>query len=105
MSSNEAYSEQWRLASIRWVELSKRFRLMEAHESHFLNKRKEDLGDIPDSHAERKVKASDWWKTYRTDKVEAWADAELASIHAESIRMRYWEHQSGDANRRSEMRL
>lgn len=63
------------------------------------------IGDVPDTHAERQVKASSAWQDYINTMCRAIHDADLAQIEVETIRMRYWEHQAGDANRRAEMRL
>jgi hypothetical protein len=102
---NEAWSERYRLAAEDWVSKDTAANLLEECKSAVLAQRMSALGDIPVSHAERKVKASPEWHDYVTKMVKAREAANLAKVRAEFIRMKAMEEQSSNANKRAEMRL
>lgn len=103
--SNEPLSEQYRLAALEWVRLDAAATILEESKSAILSQEMKKLGDIPASHAERDVKASEEWREYIEQMVVARRMAGEAKVEAEFIRMRYWEHNNADANRRKEMGL
>lgn len=105
MSSNQAYSEQFRLAAERWADKEAAASLLEESKSSVLARRMTELGDVPVSHAERDVKASKEWGYYIEQMCKARAEANHAKIQVEFIRMRYWEQQGSEASKRAEMRL
>ena len=103
--SNEPWSEQYRVAALRHVELEAAANLLEESKTAVLAQKKAMQGDIPDSHAERIVKASSSWSDYITKMVESRKQANLAKVEVDYIKMRYWEEQSANANSRVEARL
>lgn len=62
-------------------------------------------GDMPDSHAERRVKASPDWATYIREMVDARTDANLKKAQMQFLQMRFTEWQDANASARAEMRL
>ena len=102
---NKPLSEQYRLAAIIWVDLDAAARLLEETKTAILSQWKVELGDIPDSHAERTVKASDRWVEKVGEIVESRTKANAAKCALEYIRMRHSEQQSYEATKRHEMRL
>ncbi len=77
--------------------------VLEETKTAFLAKRKAELGDVTDAHAERVVKASLDWLDYITSMCNARQAANHARVRVEVIRMRFWEYNSHEANRRKEM--
>jgi len=107
MRDNEdrLWSERYREAAETWVQLDAAANLLEECKSSVLAQRMSALGDIPVSHAERTVKASDEWHDYVTKMVKAREAANLAKVKTDFIKMRAMEEQSANANKRAEMRL
>ena len=103
--SNEPISEQYRTAALRWADLDNAARMLEEGKTTYLAQRKAALGDMPDSHAEKTVKASSEWADYIKKMVKAKTQANIAKIELEYIRMKFSEWQSAEANARSERRL
>lgn len=99
------WAEQYRLLGEDWVDKDAAASLLEETKTTFLNRRKSDLGDIADNKAERIVKSSPEWEDYVTKMVEARRIANLAKIHLEVVRMRYFKEQGENANARTEMRM
>src|SRR3546814_17416865 len=54
-------SEQFRIAALEWADLDNAARMLDEGKTTYLAQQKALLGDIPDSHAEKQVKASDTW--------------------------------------------
>lgn len=98
-------SEEYRIAAKDWVEKDAAANLLEETKSAFLADMMADLGDIPVSHAERQVKASDEWHKFIEDMVGARKASNLAKVKMEWIRMRFSERQSSEATARAEMKL
>ncbi len=105
LNSNEPLSEQYRLAALEYVRLDAAATILEESKSAVLSQEMKKLGDIPASHAERDVKASERWREYIEEMVTARQLAGEAKVEAEFIRMRYWEYNNAEANRRKEMGL
>lgn len=103
--SNLLPSEQYRLAAKQWVELDGAARMLEETKTAVLAQRKKALGDMPDSHAEREVKASEEWADFIKHLVEARTAANLAKVRMEWCRMKFSEWLSMDATKRAEMKL
>ncbi|MGW8179504.1 MAG: hypothetical protein ACWGQW_12205 [bacterium] len=105
MISNELISEQFRLKALEWADLDNAARMLEEGKTTFLAQRKASLGDIPDSHAEKQVKASDEWADYIKKMVRSKTLANKARIEVEYLKMRFSEWQSAEANQRAERRM
>lgn len=98
-------SEQYRLAAKDWVEKDGAARMLEETKTAVLAQRKKALGDIPDSHAEKEVKASEEWADFIKALVDARTAANLSRVRMEYCRMKFSEWVSLDATRRAEMKL
>lgn len=105
MISNEPLSEQYRVAALRWADLDNAARMLEEGKTTFLAQRKAALGDIPDSHAEKQVKASPEWADYIKSMVRSKTQANVAKVELEYIRMKFAEWNSAEANQRIERKL
>ena len=103
--TNQLPSETYRLAAKAWVEADSAARLLEETKTAVLAQRMKALGDMPSSHAEREVKASDEWMEFIRKMVEAKTAANLAKVKAEYYRMKFSEWTTQNANSRAEMRL
>ncbi len=107
--ADQPLSEQYRLAGEAYYDLEAAASLMENMKTTTLEQKKQKLiqtvGDMPDSHAERRVKAMSDWEAYIRDMCAARNAADLARLKMEVIRMRFSEWNSRDANSRAEMRL
>ena len=103
--SNQPLSEQYRVIAKKWVDADNAARLLEETKSAVLSERMAALGDVPVSHAERDVKASDEWKEFIAKMVSTRSEANRLKLHLEYIRMRHSEQQSFEASKRAEMRL
>lgn len=102
MLSNQPLSEQYRLAALAWADLDNAARMLEEGKTTFLAQQKALLGDIPDSHAEKQVKASDPWSNYIKTMVRTKTQAVKARIEVDYIKMRFSENISYEANARTE---
>jgi len=105
MNSNEPISEQYRLASLKWVRANAAADLLEETKSAVLSQRMAALGDVPVSHAERSVKSSPDWQEHIEKIVDARRVANELKVEADVLKMRFYEWQADGANRRAEMRL
>lgn len=103
---NRPHSEVYREAAEDWCDKDAAARMLEECKTAFLEKRKNDLDpDLPDSHRERIIKASEEWRDYLVKMVRARTAANKAKINLEYVEMKGWEQRSTEANRRAEMRL
>lgn len=98
-------SERYRLAALEWVELDSAARMLEEGKTTFLAQQKALLGDIPDSHAERQVKAGDQWANYIKTMVRAKTAAERAKVEKIFVEMQHREWIAMDANARAERKM
>lgn len=105
MNSNLPISEQYRLASLKWVRANAAADLLEETKSAVLSQRMAALGDVPVSHAERTVKASPDWREHIEKIVDARREANELRVEADFLRMKFYEWQADGANKRAEMRL
>jgi uncharacterized coiled-coil DUF342 family protein len=105
MSDNLPISEQYRLASLKWVKANAAADLLEETKSAVLSQKMAALGDMPVSHAERAVKSSPAWQEHIEKIVGARREANELKVEADFLRMKFYEWQADGANRRAEMRL
>lgn len=102
-------SELYRLAANAWVKQDGIARRLEELKSTVLEQQKQNLiqtnGHMPDSHAEREVKAAPEWETYITAMVEARTEANKLKITMEVLRMEERETRDRNETIRAEMRL
>lgn len=102
---NRPHSEIYREAALDWVDKDAAARMLEECKTAFLEKKKTELGDMPDSHAERIVKASEEWRDYIKKMVNAKTAANRARVQLNYIEMKGWENRSAEATKRAEMRM
>lgn len=105
MTANEAISEQYRLASLRWVKANAAADLLEESKSAVLSQKMAALGDMPVSRAELKVKSGEDWRVHIEKIVDARREANELKVEADFLRMKFYEWQADGANKRAEMRL
>lgn len=102
-------SEQYRVAANQWCDLDAAARRLEELKTTALEQQKNALilreGPIPDSHAERKVKAAPEWQTYIEGMVTARTEANRCKIEMEVIKMQERELRDRNEAIRAEMRL
>ena len=103
--SNLPLSEQYRIVAKKWVDADSAASMLEETKSSFLASQMAKQGDIPVSRAEMNVKASEDWKGYIKNMINAREKATLLKVQLEYIRMRFSEWQSVEATRRAEMKL
>lgn len=100
--SNQPISEQYRLAAMEWADLDAAARMLEEGKTTYLAQQKALLGDIPDSHAEKQVKASPQWADYIKNMVRTKTAANKARIEIDYLKMKFAEWNSYEANQRVE---
>lgn len=98
-------SEQFRIAALEWADLDNAARMLDEGKTTYLAQQKALLGDIPDSHAEKQVKASQPWADYIKNMVRTKTLANKARVEVDYLKMKFQEWQSAEANARSERRL
>jgi len=105
MTDNRPISEQYRLASLRWVRANAAADLLEETKSAVLSQKMAALGDMPVSKAELKVKSSPLWEEHVQKIVDARREANELKVEADYLRMKFYEWQSHEASKRVEARL
>lgn len=105
MDATLPISEQFRIIAKKWVDADTAATMLEETKSAVLSRMMSDLGDMPVSRAEMTVKASEPWRDYIREMVEARQKAALLKVQLEYIRMRFSEWQSMEATKRAEMKL
>ena len=102
-------SEQFRLVAKAWVQADASARFHEEFKTTKLEQLKHKLieveGDMPDSHAERRIKADADWETYIRAMVDARTEANLKKAQMQFLQMRFTEWQDANASARAEMRI
>lgn len=103
-------SEQFRIVALAWCDANSAASLQEELKTTTLEKWKNELvmskgGNMPDSHAERMVKAQPRWEAYIRQMCADRANADKRKAQMEYLRMRFHEWQSREANQRHEARL
>ena len=105
MKNDNPVSERYRLAALDWVAMDAAARMLEEGKTTYLAQQKATLGDIPDSKAERIVKASPEWADYIKKMVNTKTTANRQRVELDYLRMRHMERTSEEANARSERKL
>ena len=105
MRNDQPVSEQYRLAAREWVEMDAAARMLEEGKTTYLAQQKAALGDIPDSKAEKLVKASPQWADYIKKMVNTKTVANRQRVELDYLKMRHMERTSEDANNRAERKL
>jgi hypothetical protein len=102
-------SEQFRLVALAWCDADAAASLREELKTTTLEQWKTELiakeRDMPNSHAERRVKAEPRWEEYIRLMCTDRADANKRNVQLDYPRMRFNEWQSREANQRHEARL
>lgn len=99
------WPEEYRVAATAWVEADALARLYDETKTAELARRKTLLGDMPDSKAERIVKASQEWMHFINKMVDAKTVANKAKVALTTLEMAYWMAQNADATARAERRM
>jgi len=105
MRNDMPISEQYRLAAREWVEMDAAARMLEEGKTTYLAQQKAALGDMPDSKAEKLVKASPQWADYIKKMVNTKTVANRQRVELDYLKMRHMERTSEEANNRSERKL
>lgn len=105
MRNDTPVSEQYRLAAREWVEIDAAARMLEEGKTTYLAQRKAALGEMPDSKAEKLVKASPEWADYIKKMVNAKTAANRQRVELDFLKMRHMERTSEEANNRAERKL
>jgi putative sterol carrier protein len=103
--NNESWADRYREAGEDWADKEAAAQLLEDSKSAVMAQWQTELGDLPVNRAEQTVKASNRWRDYITDTVNARKAANLAKIRLEAIRMKAMEYHGKEANQRTEMRI
>jgi hypothetical protein len=105
MRNDIEISEQFRLAALEWADLDNAARMLDEGKTTYLAQQKALLGDIPDSHAEKQVKASPQWADYIKNMVRTKTQANKARVQVDYLKMKFQEWQSAEANARAERKM
>ena len=105
MNSNQPLSEQFRHAAETWADAEAAASLLEESKSAVLARRMAELGDVPVNRAERDIKASPEWSDYIGQMCKARAEANLAKVQVEYLRVKIQEWQSEAADERLRAKL
>lgn len=103
--SDRPLSELYRLAAEEHADLDAAAAMLEEMKTATLSQWKLEYGDIADNKAEKLVKASEKWRAYIRDMIEARRKANRAKAQMEYWRIKHWERQSLEANARAERRM
>lgn len=105
--SNLPISEQWYRAAREWNGLNKAASLLEESRQTFLSQLTNNRVSMgtPVTRADVDAKASQEYKDYVANMVNARALANEKKIETEYLKMRHWESQSDSANERTMAKL
>jgi len=103
--SNLPLTEQYRRVALAWVDAEAAASLLEDCKSSVLAERMQEHADLPINRAEAKVKASQEWKDFIQQMVDARKEANRHKVHLDYLKMRFQEEMSQQANERIEARL
>lgn len=102
-------SERYRLAALDWVDKDAAARAYDDLRHTTRERMKQDLidreGDMPDSHAERRVMATKDWEDYVRAGHAAKTEANKARVYVDVLKMKFQEWIGADASARAEMKL
>tara|TARA_R110000868_G_scaffold158980_4_gene387430 strand:+ start:2839 stop:3168 length:330 start_codon:yes stop_codon:yes gene_type:complete len=102
---DEDWAELYRIAGEDWADKEAAASVLEDTKGSVMAQRQAALGDIAVNRAEQIVRASPEWVNHINLIVQARKEANLAKVHLEVIRMKYMQEQTGQANRRAEVRM
>ncbi len=105
MNANLPWSEQFRIVAKQWVDADAAANVFEEMKTANLARLMAMEGDIPVSRAEMNVKASEDWRSYLKEMLDARQRATLLKVQMKYIDMKFSEWQSENATKRAEMRL
>lgn len=105
MSDNRPLSEIYSEIGASWVDADAAANLLEDCKSAFLSQKMLLHPDVAVNKAEMLVKGSREWEDYIHKTVAARKRANLLKVQMETIRMRFSEWQSQEANERVQARL
>lgn len=105
MNANLPWSEQYRIVAKQWVDADAAANVFEEMKTANLARLMAQEGDLPVSRAEMNVKASEAWRSYLKEMLDARKRATLLKVQMEYLRMKFQEWSSENANKRAEMRL
>jgi len=105
MDTNQPISEQYRLVGEDWADAHAAASLLEDGKSAFLAKLMSKHIDLPVNKREMIVKASDEWIQYLDKLSESKKSAAKLQIQKEYLKMKFYEWQTHEANKRQEMRM
>jgi len=107
--SEQPWPEKFRVVAKQWVEADAAASLMEELKTTTLATKKAALiakeGDMPDTKAERKVKAGADWNEYITTMCKLRKEANLLKMQLKYIEMNFMMNQSMEATGRAEMKM
>lgn len=102
-------SERYRLAALDWVDKDAAARAYEDLRHTTRERMKQTLiereGEMPDSHAERRVMATKEWEEYVRAGLAAKTEANKAKVYVDVLKMKFQEWIAADASARAEMKL
>lgn len=98
---SELYSE----VAALWVDADAAATILEETKSAYFSQKVQSHALLPVNRAEHIVKASQDWRDYITNMVEARKTANHLKVKCDVIRMRSAEEQSAQATARAEMRI
>lgn len=98
-------SQSWYEAASTWVDAEAAANALEETKSIILSQWMYELGDIPVSKAEARVKASPRWHDHVMKIVAARTAANKAKIRMEAWKLKFSERQSTEANHRLETKM
>lgn len=102
---NRPWSEIYRVAAERWVDLEAAASLLEETKTSVMAQKQAALGDMAVNRAEQTIKASRTWMEHLEKIVAARKAANHAKVNMDVIKMQVWENNNRDANARAEMKL
>src|SRR5262245_45079932 len=105
MTDNRPLSELFEDIAEQWVDADAAANLLEDCKSAFLAEQMQNYVELPVNRAEGLVKASAEWKDYVEKTVRARKLANLYKVKMETLRMRFQEWSSQEANERIKARL
>lgn len=102
-------SEQFRIAGKKWADADANAFLLKEIKDATLEQLKQKLidveGEMPDSHAERRVKSRPEWEAFLREMASAKREANILKVKMQWINMKFQERQSHEANVRKEMSM
>ena len=108
-TSDRPYPERIRRAYLAWVKADADARLARDMKTTALEEYKQRLiereGDMPDSHAERRIKSNGEWRAYIQSMVDLQTKANQIKADWQYLRDEFQRQQGIEASHRQEMRM